>query len=62
VGTVAVEGPRVFVTVDDASPFVAEVFHMAPGEIAAVEIEPASLQDAYFRYVGDPSESGEVAP
>jgi ABC-2 type transport system ATP-binding protein len=52
VGTVAFDGERVFVTVDDASNFVAEVFHMAPGEVHAVSIEPASLEDAYFQYAG----------
>jgi ABC-2 type transport system ATP-binding protein len=52
VGTVAFDGARVVVTVEDASPFVAEVFHIAPGEIRAVEIEPASLEDAYFQYIG----------
>jgi ABC-2 type transport system ATP-binding protein len=52
VGTVALDGDRVFVTVDDASNFVAEVFHMAPGEVHAVAIEPASLEDAYFQHAG----------
>jgi ABC-type multidrug transport system ATPase subunit len=52
VGTVAVDGANVVVTVDEASGFVAEVFHMAPGEIREASIEAASLEDAYFQVVG----------
>lgn len=66
VGTVAREGPHVLVTVDEASPFVAEVFHMAPGEITAVEIAQASLADAYVQFIGvrggPGGEAVEVAP
>jgi hypothetical protein len=50
----------VVATVDDASPFVAEVFHIAPGEIRAVEIEAASLEDAYFQYIGQRERAGDA--
>ena len=62
VGTVAADGPRVIVTVDEASAFVAEVFHMAPGEIHEATIELASLEDAYFQLVGRRARAGSPAP
>jgi ABC-2 type transport system ATP-binding protein len=51
-GEVIVEGGEVRVTVDDAATFVPRLFALAPGAIRAVRVEPATLEDAYFRLVG----------
>jgi ABC-2 type transport system ATP-binding protein len=51
-GEVSLEGETVRLTVADASSFVPRLFALADGAIRAVSVEPATLEDAYFRIVG----------
>lgn len=50
-GDVSAKGEVVLVTVDNASDFVPRLFEIADGAIRGVNIEPATLADAYFRHV-----------
>ncbi|OAI40810.1 hypothetical protein AYO38_05105 [bacterium SCGC AG-212-C10] len=51
-GNVTVEGETVQVMADDAAAIVPLLFEIAPGAIRSVRIRPATLEDAYFQYVG----------
>jgi ABC-2 type transport system ATP-binding protein len=61
-GQVTSDGDLVHITVDDAAAFVPRLFDVAPGAIRSVTIEPASLEDAYFRHVGHGTRAGEGVP
>jgi len=50
-GAVVEDGEVVTATVDEASTFVPRLFEFAPGEITAIKLAPATLEDAYFQLV-----------
>ena len=52
VGGVTMVPPLVHATVDDASVFVPSLFQIAGGAIEGLRIHESSLEDAYFRLVG----------
>lgn len=57
---IVVDGPAIRVTVDDAATFVPRLFSIANGGIRSVNIQQASLEDAYFRHVSGRSQPAEV--
>ena len=52
VGGVTTVPPLVHATVDDASVFVPSLFQIAGGAIEGIRIHESTLEDAYFRLVG----------
>lgn len=52
VGGVTIVPPLVHATVDDASVFVPSLFQIAGGAIKGIRIHESTLEDAYFRLVG----------
>jgi ABC-type multidrug transport system ATPase subunit len=54
VGHVRVAGYTTHVTVDDASPFLAQLFAAAGQRVHNVQIERSTLEDVYFQLVGRP--------
>lgn len=51
IGNVARDGDRVRITADAASALAARLFAAFPGQISALAVESASLEDAYFALV-----------
>ncbi len=59
--SVSREGDRIQLTVDDAGAVVPKLFEIGRGRIHQVQIEVASLEDAYFLHVGSRVREGEAA-
>ncbi|MFN0145294.1 MAG: ABC transporter ATP-binding protein [Dehalococcoidia bacterium] len=60
-GELAFDGSLIRVTVDDAATFVPRLFALAPGTVKSISVEPTTLEDAYFRIVGERVLAGAVA-
>jgi ABC-2 type transport system ATP-binding protein len=58
VSTVTADRDTVRVTARDASALIPALFATAPGQVRAVSLQPTSLEDAYFRIVGQRSREG----
>jgi ABC-2 type transport system ATP-binding protein len=54
-GDVVVEDGALRITVDDAASFVPRLFALPENRVRAIEVREATLEDAYFRLVGQPS-------
>lgn len=50
-GAVIRDGDDLHLTADDASALVPRLFELGPSAIRGVQIEPATLEDAYFQHV-----------